>query len=178
MITRMKLYALLSVLMATFVISGCLILTGTFVIDLKIDRTEVATGSEFRYFDADLSKEQAWNDHKDNIKYVDNVGFQLWVTNNGSSPVTGELFASNLDTVYTDTTGVRENAIPILSGLILPAGKTYVDWPTSLRYVTNVPSMRRMVEGGKFKVYALTSTLPFNITIDSATVIVTITAGS
>jgi hypothetical protein len=38
--------------------------------------------------------------------------------------------------------------------------------------------MRKLVEGGKFKVYALTTTLPFDITIDSATVIVTITAGN
>ena len=178
MIRKMKLYVLLSALLAIFAISGCLLLTGTFVIDLKIDRTEVTPGSQFQYFEADLSKEQVWKDHKDDIKYVDNIGFQLWVTNNGSSPVTGELFASNLDTVYTDTAGIRDNAIPIFSGLILPAGKTYVDWPTSLIYIKNLPSMRKLVEGGKFKVYALTTTLPFDITIDSATVIVTITAGS
>jgi hypothetical protein len=178
MIRKIKLFVILSALMATFAISGCLLLTGTFIIDLKVDGTEVNTGSNFQYFEADLSKEQVWKDHKDNIKYIDNIGFQLWVTNNDASPVTGQLFASALDTIYTDTASVRDNAILILSDLILPAGKTYVDWPTSLKYIRNLPSMRKIVEGGKFKIYGLITTLPFNITIDSATVVVTITAGS
>jgi hypothetical protein len=169
--------SLLSALLVLYLAGGCLLITGTYVINFFISNVDVHGSSDLSYFSVDLTQNKTWKDHKDKIKNIDNVGFRLWVTNNGTSVATGELFATTNSTIYTDTTDVRQNATQVFGGLVLPPGKTYVDWPTSLKYIMNLPTMRIYVEGGTFTVYALTSTLPFNITIDSAEVIVTATAG-
>jgi len=179
MFVKNKMLGLLSALLILTIFYGCgSLIVGTFVISLDIKGGDIVTSADLSKFYVDLTKESEWNDHKDEIKYIDNVGFQLWVTNNGDDAVTGQLFAST-DSSFADTTEVRDSAILILDGLILPPGvQTYVDWPSSLTYLREVDKIKKLVEGGKFAVYALTTTLPFDITVDSATVIVTVTAGS
>lgn len=149
------------------------------VIDFFVGHSEISTGDDngFQYFYLDLSEDEDWNDHQDKIKSIDNIGFQLWVTNNGASETTGQLFISASGTTYADTAEVRDSATLVLDGLILPPGPTYVDWPTSLNYLQNISTLKEIVKGGHFHGYALTTTLPFNITVDSARVIVTVTVG-
>lgn len=178
MFEKKKMLILLSALLMLSVFYGCEgLIVGTFVISIDIKGGDIVTKDDFTKFYVDLTKESEWNDHKDEIKYIDNVGFQLWVTNNGPMAVTGQLFAST-DSSYADTATVRDSATLVLDGLTLPPGATYVDWPSSLTYLCEVDKLKNLVKGGKFAVYALTTTLPFTITVDSATVIVTVTAGS
>ncbi len=178
MFAKNKILVLLSALLVLSVFCGCEgLIVGTFVISLDIDGGDIVTQDDFSKFYVDLTTESEWNDHKDEIKDIDNVGFQLWVTNSGATAVTGQLFAST-DSSYADTAAVRDSATLVLDGLTLPPGATYVDWPSSLTYLREVDKLKQLVEGGTFAIYALTTTLPFTITVDSATVIVTVTAGS
>ncbi len=179
MVKKMMMSALLFAIPAIFIFSGCNLVTGTFVIDIAINHSEIVPHGNFEYFAVDLTKEDTWDKHKDNIKNVDNVGFQLWVTNNGTSEVTWEFYADTTKPPHTDIPAIRSHAKQVLAGLSLPPGKTYVDWPTSLIYLNTkeLPLFKQWVETGKFDIYALTDVLPYNITIDSAKVIVTVTAG-
>ncbi len=159
-------------------LAGCLV-SGTFVIDVDIDDTDVVTTSEFQYFLVDLTDNGDWEDHKDDIKYIDNVGFELWVENNGDAAVTGEFYIAREHDAGTDEADeVRDVATRILSGIELAPGDNYIDWPTSLGHVENLDSLKAITETGTFVIYGLTETLPFDITLDSATVIVTVTAGN
>jgi hypothetical protein len=177
MMRKIKIFGLLSALLAMVIAAGCSVVTGTFIISIKIDSYDINEDKEdFAYFSVDLSQEEDWNKHKDDIKNIDNVGFQLWFNNTGDETVTGEIYASTMDTVYNDTAAVKGNATLIFSGLEIPPGVSYVDWPTSLGYIHNLPTLRRIVETGLFTGYALTTTLPFTVTLDSATVIITLTA--
>lgn len=165
-----------SAILALTLLAGCLV-SGTFVIDLSIDNTDIMTMTEFQYFEVDLTQEEDWDDHKDQIDYIDNLGFQLWVTNNGASDVTGQLYMAEEYADSIDTAAeVEDEATLVLTGMTLSPGENYIDWPTSLGLIQNLDSVKTWVEGGEFVVYALTESLPFNITIDSATVIVTVTA--
>ncbi len=170
-------FGLLSSLLALQIIGGCLLITGTLVIDLWIDNTEISSQNDFNSFKVNMTKEDTWNKHKDDIKYIDNVGFRLWVTNSGGSNITGELYAST-DSTLADTAAVRAGATLVFSGPAFTPGANYVDWPTSLKYIHNLPTLRTLLQGGVFTVYGLTTTAPFNMVIDSAEVIVTVTTGS
>jgi hypothetical protein len=176
MIRNIKIFGLLSALLAIFIVAGCSVITGTFVISIKIGTYDIVGEDDFDYFTVDLSEEEDWNKHKDDIKDIDNVGFQLWLDNAGESTVTGEIYASSLDTIYHDRPAVWGNATLIFTGLEIPPGKSYVDWQTSLLYIRNLPVLKKIVESGKFTGYALTTTMPYNVTLDSATVIITVTA--
>jgi hypothetical protein len=171
-------FTLLSALLATILAIGCAsLITGTFVIDIWIGHSEINSDHEdFDYYTVDMTSNEDWNNHKDDIKRIENVGFQLWITNDGLSTVSGEMYATADTTIYADTTEVKDNATLIFSGLNLAPGKTYVDWATSLGYIKNLSTIRSLVQGGKFTVYGMTTTLPYNVTIDSARVIVTLTA--
>jgi hypothetical protein len=147
------------------------------VIDLWIDNSEISSHTDFNSFKVDMTKEDSWNKHKDDIKNIDNVGFRLWVTNSGGSNISGELYAST-DSTLADTAEVRANATLIFAGPAFSPGASYIDWPTSLKYVHNLAALRTLLQGGAFTVYGLTATLPFNMVIDSAEVIVTVTVGS
>jgi hypothetical protein len=158
-------------------LAGCFIVAVTVVIDYNISSTDLFQETDFEYFNVDLTDNDTWNDHKDDIQYIDNVGFVMWVENNGATDATGELYiARTHSTSIASAQDVKDNTTRILSGLVLPPGESYIDWPTSLGYVEHVDSLRAIVETGTFVIYATTESLPFDIQIDSAIVIVTGTA--
>ncbi|UCD17448.1 MAG: hypothetical protein JSV44_00630 [Candidatus Zixiibacteriota bacterium] len=175
-----KLVGLLSAIAILLITWGCFdVITGTFVVSYRFGSADVNTyHDDFAMFYVDLTKESEWQKRKDDIKNIDNIGFELWITNNGLDPVTGQLFAA-LDSSYADTLTVRSDARLVFSGLTLPGGdvQTYVDWPGSLGLLVDVDALKKFAEKGEFAIYALTTTLPFDITVDSATVIITFTAG-
>jgi len=178
MIKKITWFALLSALLAILIVGGCNLVTGTFVVDINVKNTDIVPHGTFEYFAVDLTTNDTWKNHKDNIKNVDNIGFQLWVTNNGSA-VTWEFYADTTSVSHADTSSIRANGKQILAGLSLAPGKTYIDWPTSLIYLNSkeLPTFKQWVEAGKFDIYALTDKLPYKVTIDSAHVIITVTAG-
>jgi len=159
-------------------LAGCFIVAVTVVIDYQINSADLFQESDFEYFAVDLTSDETWDDHKDDIKYIDNVGFIMWVDNNGASDATGELYiARTHDVSITSADDVKDNTTRILSGLVLEPGANYIDWASSLAYVENIDSLRTIVETGTFVIYATTETLPFDLQVDSAVVIVTGTAG-
>lgn len=172
-------FASISALLALFIIGGCNLITGTFVIDIDVENTNIIPHDTFEYFAVDLTTNDTWKNHKDNIKNVDNIGFQLWVTNNGTDSVGWEFYADTTTVPHTDIPSIKAHAKQVLAGLTLPPGAKYIDWPTSLIYLNSkeLPTFKQWVETGKFDIYALTNVLPYNVTIDSAKVIITVTAG-
>jgi len=158
-------------------IGGCIIIAATFVIDYEIDSNDLFTATDFEYFEVDLTDDATWNDHKDEIAYIDNVGFVMSIDNNGAADANGELYiARTHNSSITTAAQVKSNTTRILSGLVLPPGNTVVDWATSLGYVEGVDSLKAIAETGTFVIYATTETLPFDLHIDAAVVIVTVTA--
>jgi hypothetical protein len=162
-------------LLSMLLISAC-IFSKTFVIDRRIDNTDITEDSEFLFFSVDLREDEDWEEHQDEIASITSVGFELWADNLGSSDVSGEFF---VDEVYnpsiTTAADVRDNTTQVLSSMTLVPGDNYIDWPTSLSYIMNRGTLADHVLDGEFVVYILTETLPFELHVDSATVIVTFT---
>jgi hypothetical protein len=178
----MKIYGLLSTLLAVLIAAGCSsFLTATSVISYRLGPGDINTRDSLTVFVVDLTEEEVWSKHKDDIKYIDNVGFELWLDNLTDSRLTAEFYiAPFADSDYVSPTEVKTKATRILRDLTVDPGPAYIDWPTSLGLVTNLDTVRYYAELGQFSVYAidpLGSSGFVAIHMDSATVIVTVTYG-
>ncbi|UCD95230.1 MAG: hypothetical protein JSU69_04050 [Candidatus Zixiibacteriota bacterium] len=177
---NMKTYGLLSTLLVILIAAGCAsFLTATSVISIRIGPGDINVKTFVSYFQVDLTGEDVWSKHRDKIKDIDNIGFEIWLENLADSRVTGEFYiAPYNDTEYVTVAEIQTNATRVLRDLIVDPGPAYIDWPTSLTLVTNLKTVKSFAEKGQFTVYSITPAfIPAAIHIDSATVIVTVTYG-
>lgn len=162
-------------------IGGCLI-SGTFVTDIMILEQDFTTQNlPFYYYFVDLTEDETWEDHADNIKSIDLVGFELWITNHEASDRTFSIWIDDAaNPALTTLSGVQANTTKILDGLTIAAStQTYVSYPESFKYIRNLDQLLALLEVGEFHFYGISDggdTAGY--TIDSARVIITFTAGS
>nr|MBN2277568.1 hypothetical protein [candidate division Zixibacteria bacterium] len=179
---KILILSLISTCLVLLVALGCSsLISGTTVIDFHIDGGDISVSGDVYYFQVDLTDEDVWKDHRDQIKNIDNVGFELWLTDtvqiDSSYTLTGELYIAPLETdIYTTIEEVEDNTTLIVQNLEVPSGTTtYIDWNASLEHLTNIDSLKYYAEQGTFTVFGITREAPFKIQVDSATVIVTVT---
>jgi hypothetical protein len=171
-----KLVWLLSGLLAALLLTGC-IMVGTFVIDY-----EFASDAPFDglvYYDIDLTEEPDWEDHQDDIKNIDNVGFILRVTNDEDDDLDVQMYIDDIDNpIYDNKDDVEDNTDLILNNVTFAADDvTVIDWPTSLTKIENVGVLKSLVESGEFRIYMTSSQPNVDIVINFGVIIVTVTAG-
>jgi hypothetical protein len=131
--------------------------------------------------EVNLSEDATFNEHKDDIKNIDNIGFYLSVENNLDTAATFQLFlvadtGKNYDSAQALIDALED---PILTGLTIPARKKIViDWNQSMKYIGDLEPFKAILEKGVFSIYPVA--IPrdrFNLTIDSLVVVVTLTGG-
>ncbi len=163
------------------ILAGCL-LSGTFVSIIFITDKDFTAQSEFYYYYVDLTDDDVWKDHKDNIKDIDLVGFELWVTNHET---TSQTFSIYLDDAshpqYTSLSGVEANTTKVLDDLTLAAGpdvQAHITYGQSFKYLRNVETLKNLVDAGAFHYYGVSNGgSSAGYTIDSVRVVITFTAG-
>lgn len=165
------------VLIAALMAGGCL-LSGTFTVDEKFT-FEVQQGLYFHA--ADVTDEDDWQEHKDDIDNVDLVGFELWMTNHQNSPATFSIYVDDFgEPQWTTGAEVQVNGVKVFGDLPLKPGEgvqTHITYGESMGYFSNVAELRRLAREGRFHVYGMsTAAAGSEFTIDSARVIVTFTA--
>ena len=178
MMTKMKVFGAISALLVLAILPGCdSLLSGTFVVDYMVYDIDITSGSEWDRFQVDLTDDEVWQDHKDEIKNIDNVGLELWIDNSTTSTQTAEVYISDYaDSLQSSADGIRQATDIVFDNLTAaPQAKTHIDWSTSLGHVTDLNKLREYAEIGQFTVYTITEAPPYAITIDSARVIVTVT---
>lgn len=170
-------------LVALALLTGCL-LSGTFVIVISIEKVDFTTRTGFYYYHIDLSEEQDWLDHKDDIKDIDLVGFELWITNHEDVARTFSVYVdddASLPDSNSSLTDVKSNATLVLDEFELDAGpnkQMRVTYGQSFKYLKNVETLKSLVEKGTFDYFGVSSGgTASGYTIDSARVIITFTAG-
>jgi len=158
-------------------IQGC-ILSGTYVIVYEIDDTIVSTQDSVNSAYVDLSDNDVWEDHKDNVKYVDEVGFTFKVENrNTTDSATGQLYITNepdLDSIHQ----IRANATLVVDGILAGPGETrHVLWNESMKYIVNLDVLKDQVESGTFYLYGTCRDTPFDVEFFDIVAVITVTAG-
>ncbi|MFH2036526.1 MAG: hypothetical protein ABIJ45_09000 [Candidatus Zixiibacteriota bacterium] len=175
---KYHIYGIISAIIAVLIGAGCSgVLSGTFVLDYTFYDEDITANSELSYFTVDMADDEDWTDNKDDINNIDQIGFRLWIDNNGASEATPVFYMTDsMTTIFTSAQDVKDSATVILSGMTIPAGATlHVDYPTSIGYIKNFGLLKTVVETGKFTIYSVTEDLPYDLHIDSVTVIVTVT---
>ena len=172
--------SLLLLAVTVLLLAGCIV-SGTFVVTLLIDRDEFTTGDNFYYYGVDLTDEDVWQDHKDDIESIDVVGFELWITNNSGSATTFNIWIEDIGQPQRTTIAqVQANATQVVQDLSVPTGSSHVTYGQSLSHVINIPTLRALAMSGAFHYYGSSSVggPGAQYVVDSARVIVTLTASN
>jgi hypothetical protein len=150
--------------------AGCLV-SGTEVFSFPIG-TLVVTGGSFDQVTIDLSQDDTFNDHKDEIQLIDRVGFTTDITNNSGQ--------ATLLTVYFSTEpgliDPAKQATPIFVDVPIPAGGRPIEYDESLDMLQNFDQLQEVIKGGVITFYS-TATGNVNLTLNDLTMIITFTVG-
>lgn len=175
---------LLGPLGLALLVAGCLV-SGTFTVVIFIDNQTLDDNhpNGFYHYVVDLSEEEDWDDHKDDIENIDIIGFDLWVTNMRNTATTFNAWVDDYgDAQITDPALLDGETTPILQDLAITAGPnvvTHISYAESLGHLTNVAVLKAFVKGGQFRLYGRsegTPTIGDDYILDSVRVVVTFTA--
>jgi len=156
-------------------LAGCLI-SGTFVLDLKFTAAELDKYSNHYYTEVDLTENEIWQDHEENLDEVQSVGFEMWITNVGPQTTFNMYVDPAGSTMFTDTSTIADSTTLVLRGLTLAADhQTHITYGSSFKYLTNINVLTKLARTGMFNFYA-TWTQASNVTLDSMRVVVVISA--
>lgn len=184
--TRMRILGL-AALVAIAIAAGC-IMTGTVVITASVAPDEAGQSIRITQLDyekgeleVDLTNDKIFQDYKDNIKNIDNIGFYVSAENQGFSDVTFQLFfVDDTSRNYASVDEILQDSIVpelIFTGLTLTAREsTTVEWNESLEYISGLDLFKTYIADGVFSLYP--AAIPrdnFDVIIDSLVIIVTLT---
>ncbi|MDH3891086.1 MAG: hypothetical protein OEV49_08360 [candidate division Zixibacteria bacterium] len=170
-----------AVALALLVPSGCKIVSGTYVVEETFyDLTPNGTG-DYYYEALDITDNSVWQDHKDDIKDIDNIGFEIWLN---SSAASANNFNCYVDALASSLGGassksaVIAGATHVLVDVPMPAGKSFIGYAASFSHITNLSTLKTLGETGQFKFWAMADVTTSSFTVDSIKVVVTLTAGT
>lgn len=161
-----------------FAAAGCL-MSGTFVLTLHLNSFDPNSPGLFEAHGVDLTTEDVWKDHKDDIKNISDVRFRAKIENTSAAHATGEVYFSSNGT-YTTPAQVRAaaDAFIVFGGLGIPAGEEKtLTFAESAKYRQNLDKALALVEVGTFYLYVLTPEDTFQLHVTDVYVMVTLDAG-
>lgn len=158
---------LTAAIITTLLVSGCWLLGITLVLSYDIEDKPAYTNTYFNGWFIDLTTEEDWQDHQDQLDEIYNLLFYGWITNYENTEATGRIY------VYKDTTlhtieEVESNATLVLDGVVIPADTT-VEVPL---IDLDLKPIRDLIMEGKFGLYAIAANIPFHIRVFDASVVV------
>ena len=162
---------------ALFIVMGANCITsGNILVVVDIDNFDAQTDTEFETRRVDLSENEDWKEHKEDINSIDDLGFAVRITNNADVPAAGQLYVwSNPKGATTTVDEVRANAILVLDGIVVEPGKTReIEWGESKSFVKNFVEAKKVIFGEEFYVYFFAAETPFSITVQDLVLIMSV----
>jgi hypothetical protein len=156
--------------------TGCII-SGQFVI--LLDWGGIAsTDQDLESDSIDLTGDETWQDHKDDIQNIVDVKFEVEIQNLLGTTATGEVYLS--ENSYNSVTDVRNNAIRILHGIEVAGNSTrMISFEESAQFQENLSAALDLVETGQFYIYGIAENIPFSVNIpEGSRLLVTFSAGN
>jgi hypothetical protein len=153
-----KRHVLLGIFFAALLAAACSLVSGqiTFTQDFGSD-IEHANQSVYR-IDCNLSDNEDYQDHKDEIKSVEAFGFFVTVENLGPDEAKGEMWLSFTDLGMSPPIATIEaSAKQIVGNANLGAGEVRtIDFDESQAYIMNLSEIDKAVKDGEFYLYGIT----------------------
>jgi len=166
-------FGILGTLLLALTLAGCIV-SATFIID---DVFYFTLKSNFYFNQVDITDDEDWDDHKDQIELVDAVGFELFYTSLENSSVTIDAFVDDHSGAGSDPSTVPASATQIIDDFTIPPGESKMSYVESLGAIDNLDSLKALAMVGKFDTYVTsTGTVGSTLLIDSIRVIITLSA--
>lgn len=157
---------LASTLALALIVSGCIV-SGQFIVLLAGTDTINSSDPDLDPLYVDVTEEDIWQDHADEIQAIVDIKFECeFVNNSDVDSAHGELWISAEG--YDDIDDVRENATRVFSGLALgPSESKEVSFSESADYIENLDTVLDLLEEGKFYVYGIVPAEdePYSLTV-------------
>ncbi len=160
-------------------IGGCFMVSGQITFVHNFGDGLATQGQTVGMFGLDLNTIKDYRDHKDKIKSVEAVGFQVEVTNRHATlPATAEGYLSMEDLEEPTVAEVQQQGVRIFSAAadpVAPLTTRVIDFEESQAYMENFGAVQDAVRQGVFYVY-LVAADGTEIEYKSLTLVVTINA--
>ncbi len=156
-------------------LAGCGIVSITIMVDEEFDL--VGTG-DFYYLDIDVTSNSDWQDHEEDIEFVELVAFDIWLTNSEATEVTFEGYVDDYDNTLCGSRACFDALSPsptrVLKDIVIPAGSTrHITPGQSFAHIENVDVMKTLARQGQFNFYGIsTGGASVNFSVDSGRVII------
>jgi len=174
-------FVLPALLLAGLTASGCFLLSGQWVIDYHFPTPLNITEGALSKVAVDLNTISIYNDHKDDLKDVEDLALVGTVENNATAanlevwmvPAGGSNFVTAA--AVRSGTGSRKIWGPMAIG----AGATRkIDWDASAALFTSRADLVSEIKGdGVFDLYVISSADPFSLTITDGVLLAVVSAG-
>jgi hypothetical protein len=112
---------------------GCVLTSGQFLIDFELNDFTATTETAVTRQDVDLTTEEDYNDHKEDLQSLADVAVLGTLINNGGTAIHAELYMTPSSTPsYTNAADVKANAALLWGPFEVAAGASKtVDWDES-----------------------------------------------
>lgn len=150
---------------------GCVLVSGQFLIDFELDDFTATTESAVTREDVDLTTEEDYNDHKEDLQSLSDVAVLGTLTNNGGSAIHVEVWMTAAPTAYTSANEVKANATKLWGPFQVAAGASRtVGWDESAALFTNTGKALLIQEikgDGQFTVYAIAAEDTYSFEVEN-----------
>jgi len=161
-------------------LAGCwdLFVSGTFTFVHYLEDAIVSTDEELNSVHVDLSDNEDWEDHEDDIRRIEGIEFWVRVTNRGEDSASAQIWITD-DSLLTTPEAVKSHATMVFNGpRIGPGDTTEIEREESINHIQHLEELKAQVLSGSFYVYVIAKDTPFNVEfLDSVAFIITSTFG-
>jgi len=145
--------------LAALAAAGCFLLSGQFVVNYALPDPLPSSGTTFVGVDVDLNTISDYNDHKDDLKRVDDVALIGDFHNKAGSSANVQAWLVPAGTLGLSPSQVTANGVLLWGPLAVAANATeHVDWNRSAQLFKGRQTLIDEVKGdGHFSLYVLAS---------------------
>lgn len=150
---------------------GCVLTSGQFLIDFELDDFSTTTETAVTREDVDLTTEEDYVDHKEDLQDLADVAVLGTLINNGGTAINAEVWMTAGQTSYTNAADVTANATKLWGPFQVAAGASEtVDWDESadLFSATGKALLIQEIKGdGQFTVYMIAAEATYSFEVQN-----------
>lgn len=166
---------ILGLLPLSAVLAGCLV-SGTFVI---VEDFTFTAGTGFYAYPVDLTGNDIYEDHKDDIDFIDEVGLEFTITSTEPTATTFAVYVDDVGSNHGSEAAVIANATKIFEITVPGNATTTFEYEDTVNKISNLEILKNLVKSGSFDYYGTSSSNsgdPYDVT--NGKVIITVSASS
>lgn len=177
---RTLLTGVAAVALAALFVAGCMLVTGTFVLTWIFTDDDIEHSDDHEYLFVDITEESVWKDHGDDIKSIEEVGFEFLIENQAGVANRYHCYvADSASSLHgsSSRTAVEAGAIHALTVSISAADTSFVGYSTTVSSLIGAKDLKKLAKKGKFKMWGFSDATPTDIRIIKGKVVVTLIGG-